>query len=126
MIALLTVGYFQQYSRWSGSVTDAVLGVLICSALWSTTLFAVTQLDLDSGRIGRVGSAAVVQPGVADHCADAVSAGRCGHVVLDRPSLHWPTPALSLIRSGGKALARPTVWASLPDWSLANRLASCC
>ena len=48
MIALLTVGYFQQYSRWSGSVTDAVLGVLICSALWSTTLFAVTQLDLGS------------------------------------------------------------------------------
>jgi len=48
MIALLTEGYFQQYSHWRGSVTDAVLGVLICSALWSTTLFAVTQLDLGS------------------------------------------------------------------------------
>ena len=48
MIALLTVGYFQQYSHWSGTVTDALLGVLICSALWSTTMFSVTQLDLGS------------------------------------------------------------------------------
>ena len=48
MIGLLSAGYFQQYSHWSGTVTDAILGVLICNALWITTMFAVVQIDLNS------------------------------------------------------------------------------
>jgi hypothetical protein len=48
MITLLAVGYFQQYSGWSGSVTDAMIGILTCSAIWITTMFAVMQVDLGS------------------------------------------------------------------------------
>ena len=46
LIASLATGYFQQYAKWSGAATDAMLGVLLCSVLWSTTQFAVIQLEL--------------------------------------------------------------------------------
>lgn len=47
--AFLSVGYFQQYSHWPGQVTDLLIGILICGAIWSSTMFAVTQLEL--GRV---------------------------------------------------------------------------
>lgn len=48
MTALLTAGYFQQFSHWPGVVTDSVLGVLICVIIWNTTVFASLQLELAS------------------------------------------------------------------------------
>ena len=56
LIVLLAEGYFQEYSQWSGKVTDLMLAILICSLLWSTTIFAVIQIDLKSvlPRTGRI------------------------------------------------------------------------
>ena len=48
LIVLYLEGYFQLYSQWNGKFLDPMFGVLLCSMIWSTTMFAVVQLDLGS------------------------------------------------------------------------------
>ena len=48
LIVVLVEGYFQQYSQWGGKLTDIMIGVLLSSLIWSATMFAVNQLELDS------------------------------------------------------------------------------
>ena len=62
LIALLWPGYFQQYSHWSGSLTDALMGSLLCSATWIATMLAVRQMEFErvlprTGRALVMGSA---------------------------------------------------------------------
>ena len=47
LIALLWTGYFQQYSLWSGTLTDALLGSLLCNSIWVATMLAVRQMEFD-------------------------------------------------------------------------------
>ncbi len=47
LIALLWAGYFQQYSHWSGTLTDALLGSLLCNSIWIATMLAVRQMEFE-------------------------------------------------------------------------------
>jgi signal transduction histidine kinase len=47
LIALLWAGYFQQYSHWSGTLTDALMGSLLCNSIWIATMVAVSQMEFD-------------------------------------------------------------------------------
>ena len=47
LIALLWAGYFQQYSHWSGTLTDALMGSLLCGEIWIATMLAVRQMEFD-------------------------------------------------------------------------------
>ena len=47
LIALLWAGYFQQYSHWSGTLTDALLGSLLCNSIWIATMVAVRQMEFE-------------------------------------------------------------------------------
>jgi signal transduction histidine kinase len=55
----LWAGYFQQYSHWSGTLTDALLGSLLCSSSWIATMLAVRQMEFDRV-LPRTGSALVI------------------------------------------------------------------
>ena len=62
LIALLWAGYFQQYSHWSGTLSDALLGSLLCNEIWVATMVAVRQMEFDrvlprTGRALVIGSA---------------------------------------------------------------------
>ena len=47
LTALLWAGYFQHYSHWSGTLTDALLGSLLCNSIWIATMVAVSQMEFE-------------------------------------------------------------------------------
>ena len=47
-IAAISSGYFQQYIQWPSVATDSLLAILLCGAIWTTTMFAQLQLELES------------------------------------------------------------------------------
>ena len=59
LIALLWAGYLQQYSHWSGTLTDALMGSLLCNSIWIATMVAVRQMELDRV-LPRTGRALVI------------------------------------------------------------------
>ena len=59
LTVLLWAGYFQQYSHWSGTLTDALLGTLLCSSSWIATMLAVSQMEFDRV-LPRTGRALVI------------------------------------------------------------------
>ena len=63
LIALLWAGYFQQVSHWSGTLTDALLGSLLCSATWIGTMLAVRQMEFEQV-LPRTGRALVISSGL--------------------------------------------------------------
>ncbi|MFZ4539711.1 7TM-DISM domain-containing protein, partial [Propionivibrio sp.] len=59
LTVLLWAGYFQQYSHWSGTLTDALLGTMLCSSSWIATMLAVRQMEFDRV-LPRTGRALVI------------------------------------------------------------------
>ena len=59
LTVLLWAGYFQQYSHWSGTLTDALMGSMLCSASWIATMLAVRQMEFDRV-LPRTGRALVI------------------------------------------------------------------
>lgn len=59
LIALLWAGYLQQYSHWSGTLTDALMGSLLCNSIWIATMVAVRQMEFDRV-LPRTGRALVI------------------------------------------------------------------
>jgi signal transduction histidine kinase len=56
---LLWTGYFQQYSHWSGTLTDALMGTMLCSSSWIATMLAVRQMEFERV-LPRTGRALVI------------------------------------------------------------------
>lgn len=59
LTVLLWAGYFQQYSHWSGTLTDALMGTMLCSSSWIATMLAVRQMEFER-MLPRTGRALVI------------------------------------------------------------------